>query len=118
VQEEPEGEGQATMAGTVDQFTAACAEALFTSGLSARRPHSRAEVETAIRQAIANHKGVRGCTAEVAAAYGDNPEIAARRMCWARAVAECIRAPEGLSQPGGSGAGQVPIGCQTVLVSR
>jgi hypothetical protein len=106
------------MAGTVDQFTAACAEALFTSGLSARRPHSRAEIEAAIRQAIAIHKGVRGCTSEVAAAYGDNPETAARRMCWARSVAECIGAPGGLPQHGGSGAGQVPTGCQTVLVSR
>jgi hypothetical protein len=91
VQEESEGEEQATMAGIVDQFTAACAEALFTSDLSARRPHSRAEIEAAIRQAIAIHKGVRGCTAEVASAYGDRPEIAAHRMCWARAVAECIR---------------------------
>jgi hypothetical protein len=78
------------MAGIVDQFTAACAEALFTSDLSALRPHSRAEIEAAIREAIGTHKGIRGCTAEVAAAYGDSPETAARRMRWARAVAECI----------------------------
>jgi hypothetical protein len=33
--------------------------------------------------------------AEVAAAYGEHPETAARRMRWARAVIDSINAPAG-----------------------
>jgi hypothetical protein len=34
------------------------------------------------------HGGSRGCAGEVAAAYGDYPEIAAARMRWARTLVE------------------------------
>jgi hypothetical protein len=71
---------------------AARAEALFASHLSARCEHTRAEVAAAIRRAIGTHHGVRGCAGEVAAAYGECPEMAARRMLWARAVIEGIYA--------------------------
>ena len=68
------------------QLLAARAEALFTSDLSVRREYTRIEVATAIRHAIGTHNGIRGCAGEVAAAYGEHPETAARRMRWARAV--------------------------------
>jgi hypothetical protein len=71
---------------------AARAEALFASDLSARREYTRAEVGSAIRRAIGIHHGIRGCAGEVAAAYGERPETATRRMLWARAVIEGIYA--------------------------
>ena len=77
------------------RLLAARAEALFTSDLSARREYTQIEVVAAIRHAIDTHNGIRGCVAEVAAAYGDHPETAARRMRWARAVIEGINAPAG-----------------------
>jgi hypothetical protein len=72
---------------------AARAEALFTSDLSVRREYTQTEVVAAIRRAISTHHGVRGCAGEVAAAYGEHPETAARRMRWARAVIEGFTAP-------------------------
>jgi hypothetical protein len=69
-------------------LTAARAEALFTSQLSTGSQPSRAVVETAIRVAVRIHGGVRGCAADVAAAYGEHPELAAPRMRWARDVVE------------------------------
>jgi hypothetical protein len=71
------------------------AEALFTSDLSARCAYTQIEVATAIRRAIGTYHGTGGCAAEVAAAYGEHPETAARRMRWARAVIDGISAPAG-----------------------
>jgi hypothetical protein len=68
------------------QLLAAHAEALFTSNLSARREHTQIEIATAIMHAIGTHRGIRGCAGEVAAAFGEHPETAARRMRWARSV--------------------------------
>ena len=73
------------------------AEALFTSDLSVRGQYTQIEVAAAIRRAIDTHRGLRGCAGEVAAAYGEHPETAARRMRWARAVVEGINAPVGWS---------------------
>ena len=78
------------MARETDQLTAAPAEALFTSDLSAWCNHTRAEVAAAIGHAIRSHSGIRGCAGEVAAAYGEHPETAATRMRWARAVIEGV----------------------------
>jgi hypothetical protein len=72
--------------------SAALADALFLSDLSARCEHTRIEVATAIRHAIGTHHGIGGCAAEVAAAYGEYPETAAHRMRWARAVVDGIDA--------------------------
>jgi hypothetical protein len=82
------------------RLLAARAEALFTSDLSVRRVYTQTEVVTAIRHAIGTHNGVRGCAGEVAAAYGEHPETAARRMRWARTVIEGINTSAGW--PGGS----------------
>jgi hypothetical protein len=70
------------------QLVEARAAALFASDLSAHGAHTEAEVAAAIRDAIGAHDGLRGCAGEVAAAYGECPETAARRMRWARAVVE------------------------------
>jgi hypothetical protein len=75
--------------------SAALADALFTSDLSARCEHTPIEVATAIRHAIGTHAGTGGCAAEVAAEYGEHPETAARRMRWARAVVDGIDADWG-----------------------
>jgi hypothetical protein len=71
---------------TADLLTAARAEALFVSELSAESHPTRAEVTAAIRRAVRTHGGTRGCSIEVAGAYGDYPETAAPRMFWALGV--------------------------------
>ena len=69
-----------------DALTAARAEALFVSDVSAASIPTPAESREAIRRALLRHGGVRGCAAAVAAEYGDHPETAAPRMRWARQV--------------------------------
>ena len=69
-------------------LTDARAEALFTSTLSTGSRPAPEVVEAAIRAAVRAHGGVRGCAADVAAEYGDHPELAVPRMRWARGVVE------------------------------
>jgi hypothetical protein len=69
-------------------LTVARAEALFTSQVATGSRPTYDVVEMAIRVAVRAHGGVRGCAADVAAEYGDYPEVAAPRMRWARAVVE------------------------------
>jgi phosphotransacetylase len=71
---------------SADMLTAARAEALFTSDLSASCRPTASQVAEAIRHAVRVHRGTRGCAAEVAAAFGDHPEVAVPRMRWARGV--------------------------------
>jgi hypothetical protein len=78
------------MIAKVDPLTAARAEALFTSHLSTSSRPTATDVADAIRTAVRAHGGTRGCAADVAAAYGDHPEIAAPRMRWARGVVDEI----------------------------
>ena len=75
------------MTTTTAVLTAARAEALFTAGHLSTGSHPGFEVvEEAIRGAVRAHGGVRGCAADVAAEYGDPPEVAVPRMRWARDV--------------------------------
>jgi hypothetical protein len=76
------------MTTNISLLTAARAEALFTSQLATGSRPTYEVVETAIRIAVRSYGGVRGCAAEVAAEYGDHPELAAPRMRWARHVVE------------------------------
>ena len=76
------------MATTTTPLTAARAEALFTSPLSTGSHPVFDVAEEAIRIAVRAHGGVRGCAADVAAEYGDHPELAVPRMRWARDVVE------------------------------
>jgi len=80
------------VAGTepTDALTAARAEALFVSDLSAAATPTRDESRDAIRRALLRHGGIRGCAAQVAAEYGDHPETAAPRMRWARQVVRSL----------------------------
>jgi type IV secretory pathway TrbL component len=74
------------------ELLAARAQALFTSDLSVRREYTQTEVATAIKHAIGSHNGIRGCAGEVAAAYGEHPETAARRMREGRSGPAKLRA--------------------------
>ena len=60
-------------------ISAARAGPLFASPLQRSDEPSVRQV----RQAIAMAIGVRGCAARVAQAYGEHPEAALTRMCWA-----------------------------------
>ncbi len=80
---------------SVDILTAARAEALFTSDLSVYSRPTPDQVTERIRQAVRAHHGTRGCAAEVAAAYGDHPEVAVIRMRWARRVVAEVYSPTG-----------------------
>jgi hypothetical protein len=73
-----------------DSLTAARADALFASDLSALCYPGRATVASAISRALALHEGFGGCAGEVAAAYGDYPETAVARMRWALQVIEMV----------------------------
>ncbi|MFI5896302.1 hypothetical protein ACIA5D_40000 [Actinoplanes sp. NPDC051513] len=64
-------------------LTAARAEALFTSQLATGSDPSYDAADKAIRLALRAHGGVRGCAADVAAEYGDHPDLAVPRMRWA-----------------------------------
>ena len=75
------------------QLLAARAAALFTSDLSALCEHTPIEVAAAIEHAIGVYHGIGGCVAQMAAAYGEHPETAARRMIWALTVIDGIKAP-------------------------
>ena len=71
-----------------DPITAARAAALFVSHLSATAQPTDQEVAAAIRHALLSHGGSRACAADVAAEYGDHPELAVVRMRWARTLVD------------------------------
>jgi hypothetical protein len=75
---------------SAEALTAARAQALFASDLSAHSQPTRHQVIDAIQRTVRRHGGIRGCVAEMATAYGDYPETAASRMRWARTVIESI----------------------------
>jgi hypothetical protein len=77
---------------SIDRLTAARAEALFTSPLSADLKLTRAEVTDSIRRAVRAHGGTRGCAIELAGEYGEHPETAIPRMRWALRVVEATYA--------------------------
>jgi hypothetical protein len=73
---------------TTDAFTAAQAAALFVSDVSATDHPTDVQVDDAIRRSLRTHGGSRGCAADLAAAYGDRPELAVPRMRWALGIVE------------------------------
>jgi hypothetical protein len=87
-QRERRTQEESTMTANATTLTAARAEALFTSPLATGSSPAFDVVEGAIRIAVRAHGGVRGCAGDVAAEYGDHPELAAPRMRWARDVVE------------------------------
>jgi hypothetical protein len=93
---------------TTDTFNTARAAALFVSDVSAADHPTDVEVDAAIRRALRTHGGSRGCAADLAAAYGDHPELAAPRMRWALGIVEsCYARPAAAAVH--SGAAPTPI---------
>jgi hypothetical protein len=86
------------MSTMTDPITAARAAALFVSDLSVTNQPTCAQVTAAIQLALRGHGGSRGCAADVAAAYGDYPELAAPRMRWARSVIEHVYQRQSLTR--------------------
>jgi hypothetical protein len=70
--------------------------ALFASGLQPSDAPNAETVAQAINRAI-GRLGVRGCVARMAQEFGDHPDAAATRMCWARQLVVWPKA----SVPGG-----------------
>lgn len=73
---------------------AARSEALFASLLPCDAKPDRLAVTAAIRWAVRAFDGVGGCAAEMAAAYGREPEFAAARMRWARDIVMAVFADD------------------------
>jgi hypothetical protein len=106
------------MIATTNPLTAARAAALFVSDVSATEQPTGVLVEAAIKHALQTHGGARGCAADVAAAYGDYPELAARRMRWARSVVEDLyerRMPDRARRGPRTGDGRHPARPQALL---
>jgi hypothetical protein len=97
------------MTRSTDLLSISRAAALFSSDLPAGLEPTLSQVEAAIRRAICTYGGVLGCTAELAAAYGERPETAAPRMRWA------LRTVKGLYDQTGRHTVPVPA---PVIISR
>jgi hypothetical protein len=65
--------------------TALRADALFVSALQRSDELSHGQIRQAVAVAVDTY-GVAGCAGRVAQEFGDHPDTAAARMCWARAV--------------------------------
>ena len=68
------------------------AEALFVSSLQPSERPTREAVEQAVTAMILMH-GSDGCAADVAAEFGDHPDIAVRRMNWVHSELTGVVAP-------------------------
>lgn len=79
------------MVNTVDELVA---EALFVSDLQPSQELTGDAVEAAVTCMILRYGSV-GCAARVAEEFGDHPDIAVRRMGWARRTLISRRAPGG-----------------------
>jgi hypothetical protein len=78
--------------------SAVWADALFASMVQRSDGPSARQVRKAAAAAVRAY-GTRGCAERVAQEFGDHPEAAAERMCWARAVAgEVFAQPPGFVQ--------------------
>jgi hypothetical protein len=84
----------------VSIIAAARAEALFASTLATGSTPDAGQATQAIRTTVRAHGGVRGCAAEMAAAFGDHPDTAVQRMRWARVVVQTLFDPPGRCSTG------------------
>ena len=66
---------------------AARADAVFASALQRSAEPTAGQVRRAVAETV-RALGSRGCAARVAQEFGDHPEAAAARMCWARIAAD------------------------------
>jgi hypothetical protein len=65
--------------------TALQADALFVSGLQRSDEPGPGQIRQAVALPLDTY-GVAGCAGRVAQEFGDHPDTAVARMCWARAV--------------------------------
>jgi hypothetical protein len=72
------------------------AEALFASDMQPSECPSGQAIASAVTAMILCY-GSEGCADEVAAEFGDHPDAAARRMCWALSELACIAVPDRLT---------------------
>ncbi|MEU4624999.1 hypothetical protein AB0G04_34130 [Actinoplanes sp. NPDC023801] len=79
-------------------LTAARAEALFTTGLATGSRPTLEVADEAIRTAVRTRGGTRACAGDVAAEFGDHPELALPRMRWALATVSLLYPPRGRRQ--------------------
>jgi len=71
-------------------YEATQAEALFCSCLQASQHPTTTQILTAVQTMLGTY-GPSGCAATVAQEFGEHPETAAPRMCWAlSAVHEAV----------------------------
>ncbi|OLE25333.1 MAG: hypothetical protein AUG44_16320 [Actinobacteria bacterium 13_1_20CM_3_71_11] len=68
-------------------ISAVRADALFASTLQGSDRPGVGEVREAVAAAVRRF-GSRGCAARVAQEFGDHPETAVPRMCWARQLVD------------------------------
>ncbi len=69
----------------MSMLTDARAEALFASTCQPSEPLTAAEIRDAVQGAVRAY-GVKGCACQVAAEFGDHPDVAQARMAWAVAT--------------------------------
>ena len=79
--------------------SAVWADALFASMLQRSDGPSAGQVRKAVAAAMRAYGG-RGCAERVAQEFGDHPETAIARMCWARGVVGEVFAAPGSEQDG------------------
>lgn len=65
------------------------ADALFASALQRSDELSPGQIRQAVAVALGAY-GAAGCAGRVAQEFGDHPETAAARMCWARAAVAAL----------------------------
>jgi hypothetical protein len=80
------------MTAATDVLTAARAEALFLSDLSADSDATPEQIAAAIRRTVRTYGGTRGCAGEALARYCECPESGVPRMRWARRIVEAAYA--------------------------
>jgi hypothetical protein len=72
--------------GTFETFRA---EALFASTLQPSASPSAEQVRLVVATTL-RRLGISGCTARTATEFGDHPDTAATRMCWALATIRAV----------------------------
>jgi hypothetical protein len=75
--------------GTFETFRA---EALFASTLQPSESPSAEQVRVVVATTL-RRLGISGCTARTATEFGDHPDTAATRMCWALAKIRAVYPP-------------------------
>jgi hypothetical protein len=75
--------------GTFETFRA---EALFASTLQPSGSLSSEQVRLVVATTL-RQLGIGGCAARMAAEFGDHPDTAAARMCWALATIRAVYPP-------------------------